>query len=132
MSPRRPAVSPHGLLAICILCWSGALVATHVPPRGLPKVRADFALHAAGYLALTAVFWLTLRAHGLGRGRRIGWVLAAMIPYAALDELTQPLFARSASLADWAADLLGAVAALVLLEAGQSLLRRRSRQEDPA
>ena len=101
----------------CIVLWLAALVATHVPAEQVPEVRfSDWTLHALGYLALGSAFWLTLWAHGAGRWKRVMWVLGAMIVYAALDEITQPLVNRVASLTDWVADAAGAVIALAACE----------------
>ena len=60
------------------------------------------------------------------RGRRVRWVLLIVILYAGLDELTQPLVARDASAADWAADVLGAVVAVTVLEVIDAALGRRT------
>jgi hypothetical protein len=111
----------------CAAAWVGAFVATHIPARNIPHVAGDKTLHAVGYFGLCAVFVLALwarRVRPLHRVTLAWWVLAA---YAALDELTQPFVGRTAAWADWLADLVGIVAAVVIIE-GVLWLRGRLRE----
>jgi len=108
---------PRALSLACAVVWLGAFGATHVPPRHVPSAGiSDVALHAAGYLILGSAFWLALWARGSGRSRRAVIVLVVMLGYAAADELTQPLFERSAAWGDLLADAAGAAAALIVWE----------------
>ena len=118
-------------LVICIAAWIGAFVATHSPlPAPPPEMHvSDKTLHVAGYFALSSIFWLTLLAHGkAGKVRTLatGIVMSA---YGALDEVTQPMFNRFASVDDWLADLCGIIIAVGLLQcilrARMALARRR-------
>jgi VanZ family protein len=120
-------------LLCCIVAWVGAFVATHAPMPEFPPGMdvSDKGLHVAGYFALAAVFWLTLLAYGksgLGRTLATGIILSA---YGAFDELTQPMFNRSASIHDWLADLCGIVIAVGTLQClfriHLAVVRRRSR-----
>ena len=115
------------LMCVCVGLWIGAAVATHIPPSGPLPAGPDLALHGGGFLTLTCVFWLTLRAYGHPRRRRVRWVLLVMPVYSGLDELTQPWFGRDAAWADWAADLVGASLALIVLELIHRALARRRR-----
>lgn len=122
---RGPRRRRRALTCVCVLSWIGGAIATHVPPRRPASSGFDLGLHTGGYFILAAVLWLTLRAHGLSRGRRIGWMALATAVYAALDELTQPIFRRTASVADWIANLAGVAVALIVLETLERLRARR-------
>ncbi|MCK4277300.1 MAG: VanZ family protein [Phycisphaerae bacterium] len=109
------------LLAGCISLWVGAFVVTHIPASQLPSIHvSDRTLHAVGFFALASIFGWTLRAHGHQRLRRVLLVLVLMTIYAAVDELTQPLVNRYAAWSDWFADVLGAVAAVLVWEITQA------------
>ena len=104
------------MLCVCVVLLICAAVATHVPAAHLPRIGSELILHGIGYLVLGGALWLTLRGYAAGRRRRIAWTLLAMTTYAALDEITQSVFGRSASLVDWAADVVGVLAAIAMLE----------------
>lgn len=113
-------------LFACVLAWACALTASHIPGPNLPDLRVgDKSLHLAGFLVLTSLFWLTLAGHGRRRAGRIALILLVMPLYAALDELTQPWFLRTADVHDWLADMAGAICALVVAEAAMAVLGRR-------
>ena len=114
----------HGLL---IAAWLGAFTATHVPVdrlRGLDV--SDKSLHLVGYAGLSSLLWIALLFRRWPLWRRAALVLAAMVVYGALDELTQPLppFHRSCSGWDWFFDCLGAAISVCILEAAWRLGRK--------
>jgi VanZ family protein len=79
----------------------------------MPKVAAsDKILHLLGYAGLTSLILIALSVRGNSLLRRTAIVAFVMPHYALLDEATQPLFNRHASLADWTFDVLGAGLAL--------------------
>lgn len=91
--------------------FTGILVyATHHPrPEELlgPNPPGDKTLHCAAYAtlaALAAATWLTARrtAH-----RGITMLATVLVVFAALDEITQPLFQRDAEPLDWLFDCIG-------------------------
>ena len=105
------------VLAVCLIVWVGAVIATHIPVDRLPRSGvSDKLLHAAGYFVLAGIFWLTLSVHGVSGAKRIACIFFAMVAYAAIDEMTQPLVGREDSIGDWLADIAGATASLILLE----------------
>ena len=118
-NPFRDSGRTRRILAgFCGLAWLGAFVATHIPPEGMPRLRvSDWRLHAIGYFLLCGAFVVTLAAYGLPRGRRIVVALAGMLIYSVFDELTQALVRRTPSMRDLLADLLGAVLAVLVVEA---------------
>ena len=122
----RPPV-PHRVLRwVLVLAWAGAFVATHIPGRSVPQVHVgDKLLHVAGYFVLTSLLLGVLATRGMPRGRRVVVVLAVLAAYGAFDEITQPLFGRSADTVDWLADMLGGVAAIVAWEVSFAFVRRR-------
>jgi VanZ family protein len=104
----------HGLL---IAAWLGAFTATHMPAehlRGLDV--SDKLLHLAGYAGLSSLLWIVLIFRRRPLWRRAAVVLAAMVVYGALDELTQPPFHRSCDIKDWLFDCLGAAVSVCILE----------------
>jgi VanZ family protein len=110
-------------LLACVLAWAGALTASHIPGPDLPEIHvSDKTLHVTGFLILTTLFWLTLSLHGRRRLGRIAIILLVMPVYAALDELTQPWFLRTADVHDWLADMIGALCALTILELAAAVL----------
>jgi len=60
------------------------------------------------------VFLLTLRLHGIRLSRRILLALLIFPIYGVLDESTQPLVNRYASIMDWIANVVGILAAVFL------------------
>ena len=114
--------------AICGMMFAGALGVTHLPSLHLPDLPevplADKILHGVGYFVLAIALTVTLKLHALAGWRRIGAVLVAMALYGAFDELTQPMFNRTASWGDWFADIIGVVVGVTVC---QTALRIRAR-----
>jgi membrane associated rhomboid family serine protease len=108
----REALQEHGPLsrgafAIAVLVSLAVLFA---PADGVPVAPAG--VDKVVHVVLFAVLALTGRWAGIGRS-----VLATvLVGYAAISEVLQGVTAleRSASVADWAADVAGIVAGLVL------------------
>ena len=135
MMPRSASIIPLArrvLLVGLVLLWAGAFAATHIPVSKMPELHAsDKTLHVLGYFALGGVFHITLAAYGIGRLRRSIVVVLTMAAYGALDEITQPLVNRCAAFGDWLADLAGAAAAVLVLEAFHTTLLKRKRATKP-
>jgi VanZ family protein len=133
MNPAPPKAPKHirrALLAVCILAWAGAFVATHIPPDGVPDLHTgDKVLHLVGYGGLTTLLVLALASFGRPRRARIMLAMGILLAYGALDELTQPAFRRTASFHDWLADAAGTAIAVAFWEVFLAVLssaRRRS------
>lgn len=110
----------------CTGLWLAALVVTHVPRSSLGTMSAnDKMLHAIGYFVLGCALAVTLMLHGHSSRRRMIAVSIAAAAYGAFDEVTQPLFYRSASWGDWFADLIGAAAAIIIFETALHIRARR-------
>ena len=86
---------------------------------------SDKKLHFAGYFILTALFILAQQRCGVPTWRRLIATPAILAAYGAFDETTQQLVNRNAAFGDWAADVLGVIAAVVIVETALSLLARR-------
>jgi hypothetical protein len=91
--------------------WAAIFVATHRPlSPGIAAAISGFDKvgHFALYTLLTVLGgW---HARSVGRELSVAWMLRWAVVYAAygaVDELLQPYVDRTASLADWAADLAG-------------------------
>lgn len=126
------AVFRRGGLVFLAAAYAITLVlATHYPkPEQLlgRYGHADKLLHVVAYFLL-AVFVATA-VWGAGRwSRRAAVVVAiALAGFGAIDEITQPLFGRTADVLDWAADCAGISAGILLVAITSSVWARGSRQ----
>jgi VanZ family protein len=113
------------ILLAGLALFAAALVATHLPPEDVPNLRVrDKILHLIGYFVLAGFSWAVLWVYGAPTFRRL-LALAVFLPiWAAVDELTQPFFRRTADLDDWAADMIGCAAAIVLAQLVAAAMRR--------
>ena len=104
-------------LAVLIVMWVLAFTCTHLPRGTAPPIGAgDKKSHAVGFFVLGSLFAVAMSALGVRRRRRPWLAIAALAVYAALDEITQPLVNRHASVWDWLADLAGVVVAVICWE----------------
>jgi VanZ family protein len=105
--------------------WAGLFVATHLPrvTVRLPGESTDKAIHMVIFAILAVIVAVTwqLSAGGL-KLRHLCWIWVFIAIYGGLDEWTQMAVGRSASVADWAADVVGAALGLLLF----AWLRRSS------
>ena len=106
--------------------WLLLFGATHLSPVQLSRLHFrghDKVLHFAAFASLTLLQWVV--RYGKQRPNPLSlrpyFLLVIMAAYGAIDEITQVLVGRDSSLFDWASDVAGAVAALVML----FVLRRR-------
>lgn len=121
----------RGLLAACITLWTTEAVLTHIPlPTLPPAAPSDKTMHFAAYFVLATSLLLTLWAYGRSLSRRQMLTFLVMAAYGAVDELTQPLVNRHASLLDWIASAAGAAAAVAVHALVVMLHRRRRRAVD--
>lgn len=105
------------LLVVALVSYTlVAFLGTHLPmPRGVIPRGGDKVLHFLGYFVF-GVLLMGLRAT-LGEFRwpsvvgRAGFLAC----YGAFDEITQKLVGRSADVADWCADVLGACCGLLAI-----------------
>ena len=105
------------LLAVAVVSYTlVAFLGTHLPmPHGVIPRGGDKVLHFLGY-SVFGVLLMGLRA-SLGEFRwpsvvgRAGFLAC----YGAFDEITQKLVGRSADVADWFADVLGACCGLLAI-----------------
>jgi len=99
-----------------VLYSMALLTATHWPGLTVegPIDRTDLVIHAG------VLFWWTVLLYGSGLiasggcgclKRRIVWTAIAGFVFAVFDELTQPMFSRTADWTDLAADSVGVLAA---------------------
>lgn len=116
------------ILLACVVAWTGALTASHLPPQDIPQTGvSDKSLHFVGFFGLAGAFWLTLAGYGRRTPVRVVLVLLIMPAYAAFDELTQRYFQRTADFGDWTWDVIGTAAALLFAEIAMILSARRAR-----
>lgn len=102
------------------------LVLTHIPqelmPSQLQKSGLDKLQHIVAYGAITFLFILALKSSpSLNLAL---FVFFAILAIGIVDEVTQPIVGRQASLADLAANVIGIAAGLLLSVVG----KRRSKK----
>lgn len=121
MNDATPPATDRSVLWRALLAgyWISLLVATHLPKRvaGLPTNQADKLVHFVAYAVLAWLLAMAWQA-SVGRlnARHLKFVWLVVVLYGAVDEMTQPLVGRTASLADWLADAAGAALALIIFQ----------------
>jgi VanZ family protein len=105
------------------------VVATHTPRLDVPfdtgtPVPPDKVLHFAAYGLLGLLAGLKAAGSVHSWRRWFPLVLAGIAIFALLDETTQPMFGRVAEPFDWAADVIGAAAGLIVAGAVAVTARR--------
>lgn len=127
---RRPRV-PQGF-ALCTVVYAVVLVcATHYPrPEELlgPNAPSDKTLHFIAYAALATLAGATLVVAGRWTAWTAGWLGVAMAAFGVVDELTQPLFGRTAEPLDWIYDCIGVSGGLLVVAAIAFTITRRDRR----
>jgi len=108
------------LALLCLLVyWPSLFVLAHVPiPRVVRQADvSDKTLHVLAYFILVFLLWGTIQPY-----QRVNWrkatvwlILAVVVWYGAVDEWLQGYTGRSPDVKDFAADLIGAGASLILL-----------------
>lgn len=106
------------LLAVGIY-WPLIFWLTHIPVPMLARRSgmSDKTMHALAYMVLTFLLWLAVNPYEkVSWKRRSFWVIAAAVMiYAALDELLQGRMGRGADFLDFLADTLGGLLALGIM-----------------
>jgi VanZ family protein len=101
------------------------LFATHYPrPEELlgPDPPSDKTLHFLAYGTLGFLAAATLAAAGRWSRQSVACLAVALAIFAALDELTQPAFGRTAEQLDWIFDLIGLTIGISLVAALTAML----------
>lgn len=127
MSEKRILSGFHrGWFTASILALLAVLTLTHIPqaamPRFLQKTLLDKVEHVLAYGVISTLFFLSLPSRVSLTVPVVGVVTLAGI--GALDEITQPLVNRCASVGDFAADLIG-----ILVPFAIFLVKRRFRSD---
>jgi VanZ family protein len=105
---------PTLIRVVLLIYWLVILVATHIPQSKLPlKQPHDKLAHFVVFTGLAALLWLALPTPKQPLIYKALLVLALVLIYAAIDELTQPWFNRFCSLDDWLADAVGALIGII-------------------
>jgi VanZ family protein len=110
MSPRPPDLAVHGALSrgVFVVAVMFSLAALFAPAADVPATPSGF--DKVGHLLMFAI----LAGTGRWAGVRAGALGVLLVLYAAGSEVVQglPALERSASVADWVADVVGVVAGL--------------------
>jgi len=108
-------------LAGLTAAYTGVLVfATHYPkPEQLlgTNLPSDKTLHFLAYGALGLLAAALVAVSGRWSARRVAALAAGLAAFAAIDEVTQPWFGRSAEPLDWVYDLIGLAAGITAIVA---------------
>jgi VanZ family protein len=107
------------VVALAACYWLLIFVLTHVPAGHFPQkaLGVDKLAHFTAYLGLTFLVALCVRLRYGISVQTVCWILALVLAYGALDEITQAMVpGRSTDASDWLADALGAAAGLLSLE----------------
>ena len=121
----KPTTIQRVSLMVWLLYWLLLFVSMHIPvpdlSSGLPSWW-DKPVHATLYGGLTLLAGWHTATRSTAKPRRVllFWMFI-FCSYGVLDELTQPLSNRTASVGDWIADVTG----VVLATAWLALHRRR-------
>jgi VanZ family protein len=103
--------------------WAVIYFLTHWPKLDDLKIRPDWLfpgsdklVHACFYVGWIVLWWWVLTAGGrrLGRAAWV-WLAVGAAGYAVFDEVTQAIVGRQPEVLDFSCDLLGAVAAILIL-----------------
>ena len=93
----------------CLFFVTGVIFATHLPDESVPGRlqlgRLDKLAHIATYGTITFLFFFSLR-NSISL-LTVLLLFVAILALGTIDEITQPLCNRTASLADWLANLIG-------------------------
>jgi VanZ family protein len=98
--------------------WIFLFCATHLPrlKTGGPP-QSDKVLHVVAFSLLAFLYWRCCEAACRKLGGRFVWTASAiLIAYAGLDEYLQQFVARGSDWEDFAADVVGIVMTLAILE----------------
>jgi len=101
-------------LVVAVVFTAAVVLFSHLPqevtPSRLEAMDLDKLQHILAYGAMTVLFVLSLRR--FPSLLSVALLFSAIIGVGAVDELSQPLVNRTASLADWLADVIGIIIAL--------------------
>jgi VanZ family protein len=125
---KQLVMMPRFWQAMLAFFWLALFVGTHLTKRASvsPTDHLDKIAHFGAFLVLALLFAATWQiSAGLltGAHLRIAWIVLAL--YAAIDEWTQLLVGRDASVIDWLADVTGAALGLALFAHVGKWRRRR-------
>ena len=127
--PAAESTLPRLLRPLAALtgAYTGLLVfATHYPkPEQLlgTNLPSDKTLHCLAYGALGLLAAALVADSGRWSARRVAALAAGLVAFAAIDEVTQPWFGRSAEPLDWVYDLIGLAAGIGVIVALNATLR---------
>jgi VanZ family protein len=106
------------LWQIVLACyWLALFVATHIPLEtpALQGGKTDKLAHMAAFAVLSALVAITWQlSAGRLTLRHLSGAWLVIVLYGAMEEWTQPLVGRHASIWDWMADAFGAAIGLML------------------
>jgi VanZ family protein len=120
------------LLAVCTAAYAVVLVlATHYPqPEHFlgKNPPSDKTLHFIAYGTLAVLAAASTATAGRWTPRQVAGLAAGLAAFAAVDEITQPLFSRALERLDWVYDCLGIALGLAVVATMCAVVRGCYRQ----
>jgi VanZ family protein len=117
-------------LTVAIISTLLVVALTHIPQKYVPEeleiFSADKILHVISYGLITSLFLASIKKPTSFKTSFLVITLLAAI--AGLDEYTQSFVGRTASLIDWAADIVGIILAVIIWGIWQA---KTTKQGDP-
>jgi VanZ family protein len=111
---RRPKLTIISLL----LYWPGVFILAHIPiPQLIYRAHvSDKSLHFLTYFILVFLLWFAISPNKKVNWRKsaVWWVLFVVVWYGVVDEWLQGYVGRTCDVTDFLADLVGALAGLIL------------------
>jgi len=105
-------------LFLLLFYWPVIFILAHIPiPKLVYKAQvSDKTIHFLAYLILVFLFWFATNPGTKVNWRKasVWWVFLIMVVYAIIDEVLQGYVGRSCDAMDFAADIIGAFAGLIL------------------
>jgi len=105
-------------LFLLLFYWVAIFILAHIPiPKLVYKAQvSDKTIHFLAYLILVFLLWFATNPGRKVNWRKanVWWVFLIMVVYAIIDEVLQGYVGRSCDAMDFAADLVGAFAGLIL------------------
>ncbi len=104
-------------VGVAVLYATVLVLATHYPrPQEILKYSvSDKTLHFYAYFILGISVAVAFLSSIRQSWRSVGGMMIALCAFAALDEMTQPLFKRNAEFLDWIADCGGIVVGVIVV-----------------
>jgi VanZ family protein len=117
-------------LVLLVGYWAALVVGTHWPrpPHLMGLGASDKTLHLAAYFGLALLVCFNWALWRSATRRHVIAIVALLIAFGAVDEVTQIPFGREAQFLDWVADFIGVLGGVAVFAAANAWFRRSGRE----